>query len=165
MAGIPRQPQPVWPVDINVNTVGLVMCLQTLSVLRLYAHGSDAVRTCALYDRGNVGRNNMLRYSAYVYKGKFCTSCIQFCIKSSWASFRMAQWIRRPPTERKIPGSIPGVEAHLFAFKVSCMCIQKAFCHRLLALESLSLLDKLAMESKYFDFIHFWVAMDPYILR
>ena len=26
------------------------------------------------------------------------------------ASFRMAQWIRRPPTERKIPGSIPGVE-------------------------------------------------------
>ena len=23
----------------------------------------------------------------------------------------MAQWIRRPPTERKIPGSIPGVEA------------------------------------------------------
>ncbi len=34
--------------------------------------------------------------------------------KSSWASFRMAQWIRRPPTERKIPGSIPGVEAPLF---------------------------------------------------
>ena len=27
----------------------------------------------------------------------------------------MAQWIRRPPTERKIPGSIPGVEACTYA--------------------------------------------------
>ena len=26
----------------------------------------------------------------------------------------MAQWIRRPPTERKIPGSIPGVEDQSF---------------------------------------------------
>ena len=35
--------------------------------------------------------------------------------QSSWASFGMAQWIRRPPTERKIPGLIPGVEACSFA--------------------------------------------------
>ena len=31
----------------------------------------------------------------------------------------MAQWIRRPPTERKIPGSIPGVEALLLLIQAA----------------------------------------------
>ena len=30
----------------------------------------------------------------------------------------MAQWIRRPPTERKIPGSIPGVEDLHFVMQI-----------------------------------------------
>jgi len=56
----------------------------------------------------------------YVYKCQILGLCIQFCIRSSWASFRMAQWIRRPPTERKIPGSIPGVEALIFLWELLC---------------------------------------------
>ena len=47
----------------------------------------------------------------------------------------MAQWIRRPPTERKIPGSIPGVGVQHFASTGPIsLFIRKAFCRRFLAM-------------------------------
>ena len=45
----------------------------------------------------------------------------------------MAQWIRRPPTERKIPGSIPGVEVlfcannSAYLSRAVAACLHKAY--------------------------------------
>ena len=61
----------------------------------------------------------------------------------------MAQWIRRPPTERKIPGSIPGVEALPFGSHIFCVLATFPFVYWQLSLLCIRLIIDALQSTKH----------------